>query len=108
MTVFNGELFNTVVRILEDEQEIPDNVRNNMLMAAIKHNFRYVKEVSGQVTDLAGRVDTIEKARGNEAVISERNVTWPWIKDNIIVPIIRTAITLALGYVFFKISGIAP
>lgn len=38
----------------------------------------------------------------------ERFVTWPKIKDKLLVPAVQYAIALFLGYLFAKLTGVAP
>lgn len=104
----NGELFRNVQRILEGKDEIPQRVQNTLLMAAVMQVYGAIGEVNKRIDGHDSRLITIETARQVEQVYEERNITWPAIKDNILMPIVRTIIVLALGYIFFKVTGVAP
>ena len=97
----NGDMLDQLQRLLEDDATIPQTVTNALVLAAIRQVYKELKEVKIVVDGLKG-MSLLNKET------DEKNVKWPWIRDNAILPMFRTAITLALGWVFLKVTGVAP
>src|SRR3990167_10150916 len=95
----NGTMMKTLQSIIDSDKTIPEYIRY-MVAAQL--------EIFNRLEILNVDVNSLKTGREADKVIDQRNVTWPWIKDNVIVPLIRTAIVLAAGYVFLKLFGVTP
>ena len=95
----NGSMMKTLQSIIDSDKTIPEYIRY-MVAAQL--------EIFNRLDSLTSDISSLKTGRESDKVIDQRNVTWPWIKDNVITPGLRTLITLALGYVFLKLFGVTP
>jgi len=90
----NGTLLNEVLGILRDNETIPENVTNRIILAAQVHVYQRLGELDKRVVCLE------EEAR--------KAVTWPYVLKTFIVPSMMALITLGLAYIFSRMAGVAP
>ena len=95
----NGSMMKTLQSIIDSDKTIPEYIRY-MVAAQL--------EIFNRLDSLTSDISSLKTGRESDKVIDQRNVTWPWIKDNVITPGLRTVITLGLGYVFLKLFGVTP
>ena len=95
----NGSMMKTLQSIIDSDKTIPEYIRY-MVAAQL--------EIFNRLDSLTSDISSLKTGRESDKVIDQRNVTWPWIKDNVITPGFRTLITLGLGYVFLKLFGVTP
>ena len=90
----NGTLLNEVLGILRDNDTIPDNVTNRIILAGQVHIYQKMGELEKRVVCL--------EEEGRKAV------TWPYILRTFVVPSMMALITLGLAYVFSRLTGASP
>ena len=95
----NGSMMKTLQSIIDSDKTIPEYIRY-MVAAQL--------EIFNRLDSLTSDISSLKTGRESDKVTDQRNVTWPWAKDNLVMPIIRTAITLIIGYIFLKVTGVAP
>lgn len=94
----NGELMEQLQKLLEGENTIPQGVTNALVLGAVRQVYREVKELKETVDKIQAHID-LDKEKDSQ------NLTWLGVRDNVVLPIFRTLLTLGLGYIFFRIFG---
>ena len=97
----NGDMLDQLQRLLEDDATIPQTVTNALVLAAIRQVYKELREVKTVVDGLKG-MSLLHKET------DEKNVKWPWIRDNVLLPTFRAAVILIIGWIFFRVTGVAP